>query len=70
MKQNRSDLALAKFEEAAKYAPNWGRLHLKLGEALLYAGHKDEAQKQFALARQLDLTNADKAELLRQPLRG
>ena len=34
MKKNRSDLALAKFEEAEKYAPNWGRLHLKWGEAL------------------------------------
>jgi hypothetical protein len=27
--KNRSDFALAKFEEANKYAPHWGRLHLK-----------------------------------------
>ena len=63
MKKNRSDLALAKFEEAEKYAPNWGRLHLKWGEALFYAGRKDEAQKQYALAAGLDLSDADKAEL-------
>jgi len=63
MKKNRSDLALAKFEEAEKYAPNWGRLHLKWGEALGYAGRKDEAQKQFALAAGLDLSDVDKAEL-------
>jgi len=63
MKKSRSDLALAKFEEADKYAPNWGRLHLKWGEALGYAGQKDEAQKQYALAAGLDLSSADKAEL-------
>jgi len=28
------DQALAKFEEAEKYAPNWGHLHLKWGKAL------------------------------------
>ena len=55
--------AAAKFAEAEKYAPNWGRLHLKWGEALSYAGHKDDAQKQFALAATLDLSAADKAEL-------
>lgn len=63
MKKNRSDLALAKFTEAEKYAPNWGRLHLKWGEALEYAGHKDEAQKQYAIAAGLDLSSADNAEL-------
>ena len=66
MKQNRSDRALAKFEEAEKYAPNWGRLHLKWGEALGYAGRKDEAQKQFVLAAGLDQSADDKAELARQ----
>ena len=38
MAKNRSHLALAKFAEAGKYAPNWGRLHLKWGEGLGYAG--------------------------------
>ena len=65
MKKNRSDLALAKFDEAEKYAPNWGRLHLKWGEALVYAGKKDEAQKQFAQAATLDLTPREKSELSR-----
>ena len=65
MKKNRSDLALAKFEEAEKYAPNWGRLHLKWGEALGYAGHKDEAQKQYQIASTKDLRVADKAALKR-----
>jgi len=59
MKKNRSDLALGKFTEADKYAPNWGKLHLKWGEALVYAGKKDEAQKQFAIAAGLDLVQAE-----------
>ncbi len=61
--KNRSDLALAKFAEANQYAPNWGRLHLKWGEALHWAGHKNEAQQQLALAARLDLTAAEKSEL-------
>jgi tetratricopeptide (TPR) repeat protein len=64
MLKNRSDLALAKFEEANKYAPNWGRLHLEWAKALWYAGMKDEARKQFASAAGLDLSAADKAALL------
>ncbi len=50
MKQNRSDLALEKFEGANEDAPNWGRLHLKWGEALAYTGDKAGAQKQFDIA--------------------
>ncbi|MBV8977568.1 MAG: hypothetical protein JOZ13_09340 [Alphaproteobacteria bacterium] len=65
IKKNRSDLALAKFEEADKSAPNWGRLHLKWGEALWWSGHKDEARRQFAMAAQLDLTQAEKSQLAR-----
>jgi len=63
--KNRSDLALAKFAESTKYAPEWGRLHLKWGEALLWFGRRDDAQKQFALARGLDLTTSEKSELAR-----
>jgi tetratricopeptide (TPR) repeat protein len=70
MAKNQSHLALAKFAEADKFAPNWGRLHLKWGEALGYAGKKDEAQKQYALAAGLDLTPGEKIELARQPLHG
>ena len=65
VRENRSDLALAKFEEADKYAPNWGRLHLKWGEALLWTGKPDEGKKQFAIAASLDLTPAEKSELVR-----
>jgi hypothetical protein len=35
MAKNQSHLALAKFAEAEKYVPNWGRLHLKWGEAMV-----------------------------------
>lgn len=65
MTRDRSDLALAKFEEANKYDPNWGGLHLKWGEALLYAGNKEDAAKQFGAAATLDLTAAERAELAR-----
>jgi tetratricopeptide (TPR) repeat protein len=65
IRKNRSDLALAKFAEADKYAPKWGRLHLKWGEALLWSGDKAGAEKQFALARALDLVMSEKSELSR-----
>ena len=63
--KNRSDLALTKFEEAEKYAPRWGRLHLKWAEALLWSGDRTGAQKQFAIASGLDLSEGEKTELKR-----
>jgi Flp pilus assembly protein TadD len=63
--KNRSDLALTKFEEANKYAPKWGRLHLKWGEALWWSGDKNSARKQFAIAAGLDLTPSEKSERTR-----
>ena len=66
MAKNQSHRALAKFAEAEKYAPNWGRLHLKWGEALAYAGKPAEAKAQFARAAALDLTTSEKFELARQ----
>jgi len=66
MVKNQSHLALAKFAEAEKYAPDWGRLHLKWGEALAYAGKKDEAKKQFAGAAELNLAPSEMSELARQ----
>jgi len=65
MAKNQSHLAVEKFAEAEKFAPNWGRLHLKWGEALVFAGKRDEAAKHFARAAQLDLTPAEKSELTR-----
>jgi Flp pilus assembly protein TadD len=70
MAKNQSHLALEKFTEAEKYAPNWGRLHLKWGEALGFAGRKDEARAQYQKALTLDLTAADKAELARVSAHG
>jgi len=61
--KNRSDLALAKFAEADKYAPNWGLLHLKWGEALVWSGKRDDAQKQFDIAAGLNLTPAETSQL-------
>jgi hypothetical protein len=63
--KNRSDLALAKFAEADRYAPNWGRLHLKWSEALYWSGDRVGAGQQLAVATQLALTPAEKAELAR-----
>jgi hypothetical protein len=63
--KGRSDLALAKFEDADKYAPKWGRLHLKWAEALLWSGDRADAQKQFAIASRLDLSEGERSELNR-----
>jgi hypothetical protein len=65
MLKYRSDLAPAKFVDADGYAPNWGRLHMKWGEALGYVGRKDEARARYQIASSPDLSVADKAELTR-----
>jgi len=41
---NQSHPAPAKFAEAEKYAPNYGRLHPKWGESLLHAGHSNRTR--------------------------
>ncbi len=61
----RSDLASQRFASAAKDAPNWGRLHLKWGEALLWSGDAAGAKKQFAIAGGLFLTAGERSELAR-----
>jgi len=63
LKENKADQALEKFSEANLYAPRWGRLHLKWGEALSFLGRRDEARGQFAIAKGLDMTAREKAEL-------
>jgi len=65
MYKNHSDLALAKFAEANKYAPNWGRLHLKWGEALWWLGRKTEARAQLDHASRLGLSASEKSEFAR-----
>ncbi len=61
--QKRSDLALAKFAEAARYAPNWVRLHLEWGRALFFAGNDKAARDQLAIAARLTLTPEEAREL-------
>ena len=52
------------FRKAAPLAPRWGRLHLKWGEALAKLGRAADAQAQWRAAATLDLTPAERAELL------
>jgi len=70
IRRNRADLALAKFAEADKYAPKWGRLHLRWGEALLWSGDKAGAEKQFAIAHRLGLAPSEQSELNRMAAHG
>ena len=53
MAKNHSDLALAKFAEAEKYAPNWGRLHLKWGEALSMRARRMRRRRRWPELRSL-----------------
>ena len=39
--------AVAKFADAQRFAPRWGRLHLKWGEAFAKLGKPDEARAQL-----------------------
>ncbi len=55
--------AVAKFAEADKGAPSWGRNHLRWGEALMLAGRYREARSQYEVANGLDLSKADRAAL-------
>ncbi|MDB5452234.1 MAG: hypothetical protein JWO33_812 [Caulobacteraceae bacterium] len=50
------------FEDAVRLTPAWGRLHLKLGEALAKMGKAEQAKVQFAAAAGMDLTPAERAE--------
>ncbi len=56
--------AAVKFAQAAKLAPRWGRLHLKWGEALAKLGKADEARAKWRAAATMDLSLADRADLL------
>jgi len=55
--------ALAKYAEANKYAPRWGRLHLKWAEALAKSGDAAGARAHAKTAAGLDLTPTERAEL-------
>ncbi len=57
-------------QAADKYAPRWGRNHLRWGEALAKLGRADAAKAQFAAAAGMDLSTADRAELARMQAHG
>jgi len=52
------------FAQAAELTPRWGRLHLKWGEALAARGKATEAQAKWRAAARMDLTAAERAELV------
>ena len=55
--------ATRKFEEAARYAPRWGRLHLRWGEALGGSGAAADARTHWRAAATIDLSAAERAAL-------
>ena len=66
IRQGEPGQALEQFQRAERLAPRWGRLRLMWGEALQALGRRDQAASQFALAGQLDLSAADRAELAKR----
>ena len=63
LKQGDPTGAATQYVAAEKLTPNWGRLHLKWAEALAKQGKADEARAQMKTAADLDLTQAERAEL-------
>jgi len=57
--------AAAKFSAANLFAPQWGRSHLRLGQVLLKLGRGADARQEFARAATLDLSQDDRADLVR-----
>ena len=57
--------AAARFAEADKNAPRWGRNHLRWGQALARTGKADDAKAQWIAAAGMDLSPADRAELVK-----
>ena len=55
--------AAARFSKAAQFAPRWGRLHLKWGEALAKLGKADEARAKWGAASGMDLTPTERARV-------
>jgi tetratricopeptide (TPR) repeat protein len=62
--------AAVKFAAADKDAPRWGRNHLRWGQALARQGKTDEAKAQWRAAAGMDLSAADRAELVRMQVHG
>ncbi|MFN5614382.1 MAG: hypothetical protein ACK45V_01615 [Brevundimonas sp.] len=58
--------AIRKYRAAAERAPRWGALHLAWGRALEARGRIGPAREKYAEAARLDLSAADRAEVVRR----
>jgi tetratricopeptide (TPR) repeat protein len=58
--------AIRKYRAAADRAPRWGALHLAWGRALEAQGRRDQAREKYEEASRLDLSAADRAEVVRR----
>lgn len=58
--------AIRKYRAAADRAPQWGALHLAWGRALEAQGKRDQAREKYAAAARMDLSAADRAEVVRR----
>ena len=58
--------AIRKYRAAADRAPQWGALHLAWGRALEAQGRRDQARDKYTEAARMDLSAADRAEVVRR----
>ncbi len=58
--------AIRKYRAAADRAPQWGALHLAWGRALEAQGKRDQAREKYTEAARMDLSAADRAEVVRR----
>jgi len=58
--------AIRKYRAAADRAPRWGALHLAWGRALEAQGRRDQARDKYTEAARMDLSAADRAEVVRR----
>lgn len=58
--------AIRKYRAAVDRAPQWGALHLAWGRALEAQGRRDQAREKYTEAARMDLSAADRAEVVRR----
>ncbi len=58
--------AIRRYRAAADRAPQWGALHLAWGRALEAQGRRDQAREKYTEAARMDLSAADRAEVVRR----
>ena len=58
--------AIRRYRAAADRAPRWGALHLAWGRALEAQGRREQAREKYTEAARLDLSAADRAEVVRR----